>query len=76
VSFLKKSTKNVHVFRKLLTLHVDAKNQLPTAFNPPKNSSGQEKNWSSKMAYSNLWFANSKNKISSNSFVIAYTSRP
>jgi len=33
----------VHACQKLLTLHVDTNNQFPMAFNPPKNSSGQEK---------------------------------
>jgi len=42
-SSLKKSTKNTHVCEKLLTFHVGTNNQLPIAFIPPKNSSGQEK---------------------------------
>ena len=40
---MKKSTKNAHVCRKLLTLHVGINYQLLIAFNPPKNSSGPEK---------------------------------
>jgi len=42
-SFLQKSTKNVHVCGKLLTLYFGTNNQFSIAFKPPENLSRLEK---------------------------------